>query len=159
MRHGVIKQTFSFPPRGKSTSAHEAAVRELLEARRCGLTLREAAEEAVVHVATVCRWQRRDPDLKAALDQAAREAPSEPAAPRPCVRWHRDCPRCKARVMVRTAAGGGRFWRCGRWPSCAWASWRPRAPRNCRLCRAPCYWSHSRRSIACSGCGRRTPAP
>jgi hypothetical protein len=48
-----------------------------------------------------------------------------------------------------------RFWRCGRWPLCSWASWRPRAPRNCKRCGAPCYWSHSRKSIGCSACKMR----
>jgi hypothetical protein len=138
----------------------EPALKDLLDARRCGLTLRAAADEACIHVATVCRWQQADPALKAALDQAAREARAgRIAEPRPSVPWHRDCPLCKARVVVRTAAGGRRFWRCGRWPLCRWASWRPRTPRNCRICRAPCFWSHSRQTIGCSGCGRRIPAP
>jgi hypothetical protein len=136
------------------------AVEELLEARSSGLSLRESAAEAGIHVATVCRWQRHDPALKKALDEAALDARSErdPPESRPSVRWHRDCPLCQARVVVRTAAGGRRFWRCGRWPACNWASWRPRAPRNCRICRAPCYWSHSRKTTCCSGCGRRIPA-
>jgi hypothetical protein len=137
----------------------ETTVAELVEARRGGATLRDAAEQSGIHVATVCRWQKGDPALKRALDQAIREARSRRRAePRPWIPWHRDCPQCKARVVVRTARGR-RFWRCGRWPLCPWVSWRPRAPRNCRLCRAPCYWSHSRRSIVCTGCGRRIPAP
>jgi hypothetical protein len=135
------------------------AVAALLQARRLGATLREAAAAAGVHVATVCRWQKRDPALKEALERAAREAGFGQARPdplRPFVHWHRYCPLCKARVVVRTARGGRRFWRCGRWPVCGWASWRPRAPRNCRRCGAPCYWSHSRKSTACSACGVRT---
>jgi hypothetical protein len=140
-------------------SADSATIEELLSARRAGLTLREASAVAGVHVATVCRWQKRDPGLKAALQRAAEDAWFERAPeskPRPRVHWHRDCPLCKARVMVRTARGGLRFWRCGRWPDCPWVSWRPRAPRNCRRCDGVCYWSHSRKSTACSACGRRT---
>ena len=137
--------------------ADRATVEGLLRARRAGLTLRLAAAAAGVHVATVCRWQARDPELRQALAEAAREARRRRPAkgPRPLVRWRRNCPQCKARVVVRTAPGKVRFWRCGRWPLCRWASWRPRAPRNCKRCGAPCYWSHSRKSIACSACGVR----
>jgi PAS domain S-box-containing protein len=47
--------------------------------------------------------------------------------------------------------------RCGRrWPLCPWASWRPRAPRNCPACGGACFWSHSRKSISCGTCGKRT---
>jgi hypothetical protein len=138
------------------------AVLTLLQARRAGSTLRQAAAAAGVHVATVCRWHKRDPELRQALADAAREARHarwKPPAPRPGVRWHRDCPLCKARVVVRAARGKLRFWRCGRWPWCKWASWRPRAPRNCKECGSPCYWSHSRKSIGCSGCGVRISPP
>jgi hypothetical protein len=134
----------------------------LVAAREDGATLREAAAAAGVHVATLCRWQKRDPGLKEALHQAAKDATSEVEIeyePRPSVRWHRDCPRCKARVVVRTARGGLRFWRCARWPDCQWASWRPRAPRNCRRCGGVCYWSYSRKSTACGTCGLRTERP
>lgn len=119
--------------------------------------MRLAAAVAGVQVATVCRWQARDPELRQALADAAREARLRraPREPRPHVRWRRDCPLCKARVVVRTAPGKLRFWRCGRWPLCSWASGRPRAPRNCKRCGAPCYWSHSPKSIACSACGMR----
>ncbi len=139
--------------------SRDEAVRMLVQARAGGLTLREAAAGAGVHVATVCRWQKRDTGLKAALKRVTREAWFHLAAPdesRRSVRWHRDCPLCKARVVVRTAKGGVRFWRCGRWPACPWSSWRPRAPRNCRRCGGVCYWSHSRKSTACSACGLRT---
>ncbi|HZY87510.1 MAG TPA: hypothetical protein VFE78_21915 [Gemmataceae bacterium] len=135
-----------------------SAVQALLQARAAGLTLRQAAQSAGVHVATVCRWQNSDPALRAALEEAraaAREAELLGTGPgRASVRWRRDCPLCRARVVVRTARGV-RFWRCGRWPRCEWASWRPRAPRDCRHCGSPCFWSHSRRSIGCGGCGRR----
>jgi hypothetical protein len=141
-------------------SPDRVTVENLLRARRAGLTLRVAATLAGVHVATVCRWQARDPALRQALAEAAREARRRrPEGARRRVRWRRDCPLCKARVSVRTAAGKARFWRCGRWPLCPWASWRPRAPRDCRRCGAPRYWSHSRRSVACGGCGLRTFAP
>jgi hypothetical protein len=133
------------------------AVEVLLSARAGGATLREAATAAGVHVATACRWQSRNPQLRQLLADLARKhrAQSDPREPRAHVPWRRDCPLCKARVVVRTAAGGVRFWRCGRWPLCDWASWRPRAPRNCKRCGSPCYWSHSRKSIGCSKCGMR----
>jgi hypothetical protein len=133
----------------------------LLQARADGLTLRDAAAVAGVDVATVCRWQNRDPSLREELRQAAREGRELLASdePRPHVRWRRDCPLCQAKVVVRSARGKARFWRCGRWPLCGWASWRPRASRNCKRCGGPRYWSHSRKSIACGGCGVRTPAP
>ena len=142
--------------------AHQATIEMILQARQEGATLREAAAEAGVHVATVCRWQKRDPGLKEDLRQAAehaRLAQQDEYEPRPSVRWHRDCPLCKARAVVRTARGGLRFWRCGRWPACPWASWRPRAPRNCRRCGGVCYWSYSRKSTSCAPCGLRTPRP
>ena len=140
----------------------EAAVSALLDARRDGVSLREDAEAAGVHVATVCRWQKADPEFYRRMLQAHREARRFDLlmnrGPRPRVPWHRECPLCKAKVIVRTAPGKLRFWRCGRWPWCRWASWRPRAPRNCRRCGGPRYWSHSRRSIVCEGCGVRIMA-
>jgi hypothetical protein len=142
-------------------SADRRRIEELLRARRAGNSLRWSATLAGIHVSTVCRWQARDPALRQALAEAAREARLEGGEkePRPHVAWRRDCPLCKAKVVVRTTRGGRRFWRCGRWPECAWASWRPRAPRNCRRCGAPRYWSHSRRSVICGGCGVRTRCP
>ncbi len=140
----------------------EAILRTLLRFRGLGLTLRRAAAVAGVHVATVCRWQRRDPLLQQRLAEAATRARAHrhlPSEERERVRWHRDCPLCGARVVVRTAKGVARFWRCGCWPHCRWASWRPRSPRNCRRCGAPCYWSHSRKSVSCSRCGVRTRRP
>jgi hypothetical protein len=136
-------------------------VESLLGWLRRGFILRVASNLARVHVATVCRWQARDPALRAEIKQARREG-RERLHPRPerrpSVPWRRDCPECRAKVVVRTA-GGRRFWRCGRWPLCPWASWRPRAPRNCRRCGSPRYWSHSRQSVGCSGCGMRTRRP
>jgi hypothetical protein len=139
--------------------AKEKVIRAVLNARGSGATLRNAAALAGVHVATVCRWQARDPDLREALAEAAREGREwrrRPPAPRPWVRWRKDCPVCRARVVVRTAKGKARFWRCGRWPLCPWLSWRPRAPRNCPRCRGPRLWSHSRKSVVCPACGLRT---
>ena len=133
----------------------QTIVDTLLRMRRAGLTLRQAAAVAEVHVATVCRWQAHDPELRQALAEAAREARLRRTRnkDRPRVRWRRDCPLCRARVVVRSASSTVRFWRCGRWPLCSWASWRPRAPRNCKRCGAACFWSHSRKSIGCSACG------
>jgi hypothetical protein len=136
----------------------EAVVQTILSFRQRGVSLRLAAAAAGVHVATVCRWQNRDPALRQALREAAQEG-REPEEPRPSVRWRRDCPLCRAKVVVRSARGKVPFWRCGRWPLCPWASWRPREARDCRHCGSPRYWSHSRKSIACGGCGRRTAAP
>jgi hypothetical protein len=135
----------------------QQALDALLEARRNGATLRQAAASVGVHVATVCRWQARDPELRLSLLNAEREARrfhySLSRGARPRVQWRRDCPLCQARVVVRTAPGKLTFWRCGHWPRCAWASWRPRAPRDCPHCGSPRYWSHSRKSIGCGGCG------
>jgi hypothetical protein len=60
-------------------------------------------------VATVCRWQKADPAVKEALDQAAREARpgrKDERGQRPAVRWHRDYPLCRARVVGRQKDGG-----------------------------------------------------
>jgi hypothetical protein len=115
-----------------------AVVAAALRARRRGATLRQAATQAGVHVATLCRWQARDPQLRRGLAEAAAgwrdllaRARQEQ---RERVPWHPACPLCRAKVVVRTARGRARFWRCGRWPDCPWASWRPRAVRNCRRC-------------------------
>ncbi|HEY1376401.1 MAG TPA: helix-turn-helix domain-containing protein [Gemmataceae bacterium] len=143
----------------RAVAARRTAARAaMLAARRQGATLREAAAAAGVHVATVCRWQARDPELRDALAEAAEDAREQlrPPRPRPPVRWRRDCPLCRAKVVIRSAAGRGRFWRCGRWPRCPWASWRPRAPRDCPRCGAYRVWSHSRKSVVCTGCGLRT---
>jgi hypothetical protein len=131
----------------------------LVSAREAGLTLRDCASAIGIHVATLCRWQAHDRAFRERMIQAdfsaCQRRLSFKLGPRPKVRWRRDCPICKARVVVRTTSGMVRFWRCGRWPLCEWASWRPRAPRNCKHCGAPCYWSQSRKSIGCSACGVR----
>src|ERR1700722_16724775 len=104
---------------------YQKVVNELVGARRGGLTLRESAEIVGVHVATVCRWQVRDPELRHALVQAAKfkRRVRYRRVKRPHVVWHRDCPQCSARVVVRSANGWMRFWRCSRWPCCDWTSW------------------------------------
>jgi hypothetical protein len=140
-------------------SPDQASLDALLRASRAGASPRQAAAAAGVHVATLCRWRARHPALRAGLAQAAREARAllrPPPEPQPRVRWRTDCPECRARVVVRSAAGKARFWRCGRWPLCPWSSWRPRAPRDCPRCGSPRSWSHSRKSVGCPGCGLRT---
>jgi hypothetical protein len=136
------------------------AVKRLLIARKIGATLCRAAAAAGVHVATVCRWQARDPALRKALSDAKRQARRLRAASRPRrrprVRCHPACPECGAAAEVRgTWRFWPRFWRCSRWPRCPWASWRPRHPQDCPECGSPRYWSHSRLSIGCPACGRR----
>jgi hypothetical protein len=137
-------------------------VDRLLEAREGGATLRQAAAAAGVHVATVCRWQLRCPPLARALEFAAYFARrlrwARKPRYRPRVSWHRGCPLCGAAAEVRNAWGwpGPAFWRCGRWPGCPWASWRPRFPEDCPGCGGPRYWSHSRKSVSCPRCRVRT---
>jgi hypothetical protein len=147
----------------------EAAVERLLAAREAGATLRQAAAAAGVHVATVCRWQERDPALREALQEAERRSRRRRYASRPRRRrrvpWHPGCPACGAparvcstwRVRARFWRFPARFWRCSRWPACPWASWRPRHPEDCPACGGPRYWAYSRKSVACPGCGRRWP--
>jgi hypothetical protein len=151
----------------------------LLHAFQGGATQRAAAAAAGVHVATVCRWQAKDPNLRKALCAAKRIAAlaryhQERRRPRfgfsgdprrrPGVATHKECPLCDAPVEVLAARSGLqianlRFWRCSRWPLCRWVSWRPRAPWDCKECDRPCYWSHSRKSIVCGSCEVRTAPP
>jgi hypothetical protein len=154
-------------PGSRSAAARETACAALLAARRAGVTLRAAAAAAGVHVATVCRWQARDPALRDALRAAARVGwrvrhPDTPRR-RP-VPTHPLCPKCGACAVVRSAprwrrrwrcCGRVRFWGCERWPRCDWASWRPRFPEDCPQCAGPLYWSDSRRSVGCDRCGLR----
>lgn len=134
----------------------EKQITEILTAREQGATLRQAAESAGVHVATVCRWQQRDPSLREFLQEAEQFARilKYTSAPRrrPRVPWNKVCPKCSARVVVRTAHTL-RFWRCRM--RCGWASWRPRAPLDCSKCGGYLLWSHSRKSVACAACKRR----
>jgi len=74
-----------------------------------GHTLRDCASGVGVHVATVCRWQARDPDFYRRMREAENVARRihyarfPQGSPRPLERWRRDCPLCQARVAVRTA--------------------------------------------------------
>jgi hypothetical protein len=151
----VATTTRSSRPR----KAHSVAV--ALAARRAGATMRAAAAAVGVHLATLCRWQAADPALRRALADAATAARVSRAEPRfrPVVPWHPLCPVCRAAAEVRSAWPRLRFWRCSRWPRCPWASWRPRAPRDCAHCGAAMFWSHSRKSVNCGGCGVRILAP
>lgn len=135
----------------------------LVACRRVGLTVAQAAAKVGVHIATVCRWQAADPAFRDAFRDAERDAAAEKYAAlpacRPSVRWRNECPRCRAKLVVRTAAGRVAFWRCGLWPRCCWASWRPRYPRDCPTCKGPRFWSHSRKSASCAACGVRIMTP
>ena len=113
----------------------KAVIERLLAARRAGATLCKAAAAAGVHIATVCRWQARDHTLRKALYDANQQGCRQLALlPRP---QPPSCTPCH--------------------PLCPWASWRPRHPQDCPACGHPRYWSQSRLSIGCPGCGRRVP--
>lgn len=138
----------------------EQAVVRLLEARELGLSLRQAAELAGLHLATVCRWQIRSRILHEALRQADRLARlvrrlARKYDRRPAVLWSKDCPVCEAALQVRRAYGMYAFWRCSRWPRCPFKSWRPRALGDCQRCGGIRHWSYSRKSVACACCGMR----
>lgn len=156
-----------------------AALRMAIAARHGGATLRASAKAGNISVATLCRWQVRYPDVKEALDAALRagyderiemeeaiDAADEREADRrfadrlrPGVPIHPLCPQCGAAVEVRSWLSSFyvRFWRCSRWKhECSFRSWRPRHPSDCPHCGAARLWSHSRRSVVCSGCGMRT---
>jgi hypothetical protein len=134
--------------------------RQVHDAVRQGLTLRQAAALVGVHVATVCRWQTNDAAFRAALVDAREQWRKErPRKVRPTVKVHPDCPVCGSSVKV-LAAGEGigpRFWRCSS-PACSWQSWRPRHPEDCPGCGKPRLWAQSRLSVVCVGCGVRSPA-
>ena len=135
------------------------AMRAAVDARASGATFRQAAAAARVHPATLCRWQAGDPRFQEAMVRAGRASwrLRHPPYRRPRrVPWHPLCPACGAPAEVRTAPGCLRFWRCTDWPDCEWASWRPRFPLDCPACDGPVYWSHSRRTVACGRCGRRS---
>jgi hypothetical protein len=135
----------------------------------------KASEVAGVHVATVCRWQTADPKFALALRNAKREARQEriaqaraaylarrkpghpPWVRKPFVPVHPNCPVCGRVSETRRVVYGypTTFWRCGLWPRCSWASWRPRYPQDCPTCNGPMFWSCSRRSFACPRCRTR----
>ena len=150
--------------RGRPSQATPGKRAALVRAVSHGATLREAAAAAGVHVATVCRWQARDTTLGRDIRAAAFQGWQMRAVMRdykPSVPVRPDCPQCGSVVEVATAnaPGGFRFWRCAGWPGCTWASWRPPAPGRCSGCyHGVLYWSHSRKTIGCAGCGRRWPA-
>ncbi len=136
---------------------------KVLVARDDGGTLRQAAKAAGVHVATVCRWQNRVDWFGSAMLDAARLARrrrrfSTLPLRRPPVPWHPDCPLCGRPVVVRTAVGMLRFWRCSQWPRCTFASWRPRAPDDCSECGGIAFGltpgGRLRAGIAETGCER-----
>jgi hypothetical protein len=160
----------------------KGAVAAVLDARARGAKLRQAAAAGGIDVGTVCRWAARSPRFQEDLD-AARDGARERARlaamtfeqrhadlifrltgerlrvrQRPTVDQHPACPCCGSAVEVRTSRRRRRFWRCSRWPRCGWASWRPRHPEDCPSCGGVRYWSHSRKSVGCPGCGRRWDA-
>jgi hypothetical protein len=140
-------------------TASDDRLEKALAARDDGATLRQAAQAAGVHVATICRWQHRmdwfGSAMRDAADYARRRRFATSPLRRPPVPWHPDCPLCGRPVVVRTAVEMFRFWRCSQWTRCRFASWRPRAPEDCSACGGARYWSYSRRSIACGHCGNR----
>jgi hypothetical protein len=138
----------------------EEVVDRIVELRADGMSFREAARQAGVHVATVCRWQARSPEvldaMRDATDCASRAQVLARAYCRPrSVPWSDRCPECQGHVEVRPACGFLHFWRCNdRW-SCGWKSWRPRFPLDCPKCGTYRLWSFSRKSVVCAGCGDR----
>jgi hypothetical protein len=136
-----------------------------------GGTLREAARAAGIDEATLRRWKTAFPDVSAALQTAQqcgdlvalRRLLAQPALA-PERRRERglpvsySCPRCSGDLVVRTCDGVYRIWRCAT-KDCGFVSWRPRHLLNCLFCGAARFWSHSRRSVSCSRCGRRWAVP
>jgi hypothetical protein len=152
------------PPPFDPWRDRRAAVTTLLAAREAGATLRRAAAAAGVHVATVCRWALRSPDLAAALQAAshaarlaARQAAArpEPGAKPLFVPWHPACPCCGGSPVVLFHTASGRLYYWGH--RCGWRSWRPRHPEDCPDCGGARFWAHSRRSVSCPSCQRRWP--
>jgi hypothetical protein len=136
----------------------------MVEARRAGATLKQAAARAGIHVATARRWGVADPAFLEAIRAAAWEYRCEVYAARPrrrpSVLYHPSCPECDSPAVVRTALPfRAVFWGCALYPLCTWASWRPRFPLDCLRCGGPQYWSHSRKSVGCDRCPVRISLP
>lgn len=144
--------------RGGRPSKYSIGVRnKILSLIGRGYTVDDAARESGVHPATLYRWTNKYPafevDVRGAILRRDRLKYYllGRGLPRPRVRWDRECPECGFEIEVRTAGGigGFKFYRCSRWPRCAFASWRPRTPWDCPLCGEATFWSHSRKSFAC----------
>lgn len=137
-------------------SYREQVAEKVLQALATGVTLRQAAATAGVHVATICRWATTDEWLRKRLDWAIKDARVERwlkrELARPPLPRHPHCPACGAIAEVRTAHFGRRFWRCSAWPACPWASWRPRHPVDCASCGGPRYWSRRGKIARCPEC-------
>jgi hypothetical protein len=123
-----------------------------------GETLKAAARACGVSYSTLHRWRQADAKLKQELDIVAwsarqeRELQYRLALPRP-LPVRKDCPACgRGEVRGRRAMYSPTFWCCS--AGCGWASWRPPHPEPCP-CGAVRYWSQTRKSIGCPGCGRR----
>jgi hypothetical protein len=123
-----------------------------------GETLKAAARACGVSYSTLHRWRCADNEFYRGLSKAVwearegREVQYRLALPRP-LPIRPVCPNCDwGIVRRRRALYILAFWYCA--AGCGWASWRPPYPVACP-CGAVRYWSLSRKSIGCPGCGRR----
>lgn len=145
----------------RPSKATPEAIASLAEALKTGYALREASTGAGIHVSTVCRWALRDLAIAKVLAESAAAGQrlkyrSRPSG-KPRVPVHPFCPACGEVAEIRRVYGyAWPFWRCRQWPSCEWSSWRPRHPEDCTVCHSPRFWSHSRKSVVCTGCQTRT---
>lgn len=146
---------------GRPTKYTPELRRVLFEAILEGATLKGAADVAGVHLATVCRWQRRRPALRRALWSTVRIRDARryraQRRRRPRVPWREDCPKCGAVVVVRCGPYSFiRYWRCEWWPwEFTFVSWRLPGLGSYPDCGGPLFWSHSRSSVGCDACGFR----
>jgi ssDNA-binding Zn-finger/Zn-ribbon topoisomerase 1 len=135
----------------------------LLALVRGGLTIRAACAAVGIHPATAHRWTNASIGFALSLTNARGQAQEDLATNdelrQTCrIPVHDRCPLCTAEIdAVYTArtARKFRFWRCSTWPACPWASWRPRAPEDCPRCGGVRLWSHTRKTVVCTGCGAR----